>query len=1783
MANQFQESLLTAMDILVENRVDQMSTDKTITATIVTCTNILTNEYKVSYDGGMMYAYAQEGASYSENTSVYVLIPEGDFSKRKIIVGKANLAGDDENISFVSSALSNYNLIGQNVITDQNNKMPIGLSSYLKEDYQLLYKYGDQGNNSLVQVKVEEFATYMKEAEALLLEASFKTRLPKSHQTSKTGKYGLNFVLAFKNTDATADQYKTYLPKIEGEQNQLGEYSKNSKEALEDLWNDQFISFNDKKEKTKTIAERLDKYYKTYKDKIAETEKKVISAFSIHLTAIQQAKDLESVLSIIDELNKEESAEIKYLTYTLDSGKMTGNPFIYYNFSDQYSIFPIDVNNFLYIDSIMAFSQGFESQDDTVNAKLWGKDIFIDQLEVYGLKKITSVNGQYKLAIDTPQGTIFKTLEENRHLDILGRLTYQENVDLSDSTTYYWFIEDNRITTSSELYQMYGGAGWRWLKDKTNKYTLTVYDHENKAYENKYLCVAVYKEQLILKSEFIIYNEAAKRDILIESDLGLNFSFDRGVPTLTCLVNNKASGFESENVEGRPDEYFSFYWSKIDEYGNTFNFTKTYKQLEEEYNYAIAHSEETGYSGIAAIKNQMLAMAGVEFDKNILKYPVKGVDSKATFKCSVYTKDGEHLDSYFVGSAQITLQNSLAASPTDYYILITNGDQVFQYSESGVAPDNERYTDPLEILPLSCHFYDPAGLEVNPSTYSVTWKVPLEDSMIIVPSEGMEVNPSNNKKELYPLKEFPLKIAQSYDYQALNNQLTAIIDYNGQQYTQETSLLFVKVGDNGTNGTDVVCKISPIKEPKDSLLALELVGGKAQKWNNGQNLSEEILKIQAYNRNELLDLQQCSWTMSGGNVYSKHMSVSNSLSNTNAIVSWSDEENEKGKFSNQIIRGQTSFEGQDYYSFYPLPVINYLLMKRYDIKINKTETLKYIVYNADGRNPLYNKNQGVSIRVPKSQEKFFVWTVSGGVLDNASSSNILIMKTKNGRDINGGKEEPSVELKGTDLTGVYVVPSDVYDGAYSNNIVNVKIYTNKDTYDKRGLHEAEVTVPIHLMLNTFGLSSLNAWDGNHVEINEDENYILAPQIGAGEKDKNNRFTGVVMGTAQTYDAKEKNIGLLGFSEGKQSIFLNSRDGSAVFGLPENQASTENNYTEGRIKLVPGGVSEIGMWKIGSRLLYNIPDGTKPLTKPYTDKYAPDFKNIPSVEINGQKFKGYAIPHNASGILMSANPSYLSIKGKQLTTQDDVYFAMDAEGVGSDKKNGKSLLLPGDSLELQFDPNQSSLFGVLQHTKDEKGKQTRLLRVGIDYYGRFFTNALKDSAVGVAPGPIMAFGKSVDVSEPYYQGLSVETGEDVRYAETLIKFFKQSKGSATSTVYISGSDNQNNEYTRPLALYGKTVTMFAEGNGSSISESSSSKVSISRNTSYIGTSQDFLSLGDRGNNRLKSIRDFEINVEKMVLQTNNRDVEITNSKNFKGLFNGNYETTIKGDTTLHLERSLKIDKPTSMIINVGGKNAFSEIASDSNGFKLTYRPSLSSQNFLQLANSRVTLSSTGDLSLYGADGNSGIGLSGDRVHIRPVKNGTFMSLTPSEAYTTAEGASIGIGSGYGVDSSGRTTNGIKLGGNTVVTNVFSVNGVGKFYSNMSVAGTVYTNSIAPDGGNEVRIREDTSIAGDIWLDDLWDWVGIRIKKMEDRIGAAEGKILNHTHNVVVNASAPVSIPASTIASLVSYKMEYFNENGGYVPENEALRPGYSCGPKMHYQSYNGKANFSGTFPTTGPIF
>lgn len=1327
MAN-LQDVVLEAVDTIVSNRIEQIATDKTVTATVAGCTNSLTGEYLVSYNGGKLKAYAQEGNTYTQGQSVYVLIPEGDFTKKKNIVGVAQAAEDDNNISFVSSAISNYNLIGRNCLSDKNKITPAGLRSYKKEDYKVLYKKDEDVSGSkpkFLSIDIQELENNIKQAEAVLIEASFRTSLPREHKLTKTGEYGITFILAFKDGDATDDKGQ---------------------------------------------------------------------------------------------------ALVKKLSYTIDSNSMTGSPLQYQSYFDQYQIFPVDVENFLYIDQIIFYCKDFVEATDQIQSQDrpigWGDDIFIKDVEFYGLRKISAANGDYQMHLSMPKGSTLRDLTENSSLSVVSTLRHK-NEDLSGDAMFYWFKEDERVTASSKDYKMYGGAGWSYLEAKGNKYSFVTTGAENRAYENKYMCVCVYKEQMVLKDYFTLYNEAAKRDIEIISSLGVRFSFDRGEPILTCLLDGKSSSFEAGKANGHPDNFFRFVWFKVDDYGQTLSFIETVDELKKRYEDGI--KQGIGYNNLSALKNQMNALEGVSWDKNTLTYPVKGIDSKATFKCAVYLRDREPSKDesvedieYNIGIATLTLKNATTADPTDYYITIENGDQVFQYSESGVSPDDDRYEDPLEVKPLTCHFFDPAGLEVNKNTYDIKWRVPLTDSMITIPKEGMVLNQSNQKIEYCTSQIYPMAIAANFDYSAVSNQIEAIVTYQGVTYSQMTDFLFTKVGENGTNGTDIVAKISPTsKSLKNKMLALIIDKNNKVVWNTGQAISQQVLQFQLYQRNEKInDDSTVSWSMGYGQ--SKYMSCNN------GVVSWNTTDATKRKFMNQIVKAQTTYTVGDssykYYAFYGIPVI-----KKYadnDIQIDKTSLLKSITYNADGRNPLYNKNQGVTLIGSGIEDLFIEWIAEGGEPsktgqtydENPLSACFKIIIEKNTSD----GVQKTVRTKG--LSQIYILPNDVYDGEYGNNLVHCKVYTSADAANP----VVELYIPIYMSLNTYGLKSLNDWDGTHLEINEDENYILAPQIGAGEKNKNNQFTGVVMGTSKTYDSDKSQIGLMGFSEGKQSILLDAKDGSATFGLPEQQASQNNHFEEGRIKLVPGGESYIGAWRIGSRALYNIAnaevdkDGNfteAKVDRPYTDYPVKDSQ--------------FSIPSDKQGLILGANPAYISVKGKPLTKQNS---NIDFDGANA-------ALAEGDSLEIEIDPRKDSTFSIYRHYKKDD-KWHRYPLVGINQYGQFYTNAIQDQESSMGIGKIGAFGKRAFDAK--------YIGAQFGWSDTnLFKFFVDgtvgNSEKATTDLYLSTGTNIHNEYPRGFNVYGKHVSLYAPDLGKESVDSSTHRLHIDSEQAIIGHENSYLRL------------------------------------------------------------------------------------------------------------------------------------------------------------------------------------------------------------------------------------------------------------------------------------------------------------------------------------------------------
>lgn len=89
--------------------------------------------------------------------------------------------------------------------------------------------------------------------------------------------------------------------------------------------------------------------------------------------------------------------------------------------------------------------------------------------------------------------------------------------------------------------------------------------------------------------------------------------------------------------------------------------------------------------------------------------------------------------------------------------------------------------------------------------------------------------------------------------------------------------------------------------------------------------------------------------------------------------------------------------------------------------------------------------------------------------------------------------------------------------------------------------------PIYIGQNRFGSSTLNNWNGD-LTIDEENGIILSAMMGAGVKNDDNSFSGVLMGDVETRAAAGDKIGLYGYDHGAQSFGFKV-DGTAFLGAP----------------------------------------------------------------------------------------------------------------------------------------------------------------------------------------------------------------------------------------------------------------------------------------------------------------------------------------------------------------------------------------------------------------------------------------------------------------------------------------------------------------------------------------------------------------------------------------------------------------------------------------------------------
>lgn len=507
----------------------------------------------------------------------------------------------------------------------------------------------------------------------------------------------------------------------------------------------------------------------------------------------------------------------------------------------------------------------------------------------------------------------------------------------------------------------------------------------------------------------------------------------------------------------------------------------------------------------------------------------------------------------------------------------TGGDYPIYNSTTGQLLSRLEETKDREFRAV---FNDKNGNSYFNGNEILIWKIPISNSMILMNESfygSMEVMLPNN--EIFTKYENTISYESGYIYikrEAINNtggpvntyQKYRIAPYynkgrttntiwcyvikNNEIYHTAATLTFNQHGTCGTDytftlglGPKIIDETPPKENPQDDdpPQVWTVVGPSDTALTIGDTYNDqptyhEILFDLYNSKNEKIDL-----TMQ---------------QKTGIINSW------VNKLDAGYYSGKTNADNLEFISGYGENQ-GRVIVRAKDTDINN---LKYIVLQAFVSNEVEDDDLGViefyQYLPLHIREKNSDWELNGSdyiVYDDKGANPTcyndkfeLISKTPGVNKITNGFEivyddpygpldySPKTYYPHIDKTGK-LQPTPLYIGSISKNVALIGIKAFGD--DLRIVY----TCPIVIIENKYQIPAVNKWNGE-LQIDTQGNKILASMVGAGHKDNNNTFSGVLMGDVEYENAYTGEIepatGLFGYDKSEQTFGFNT-NGQAFIG------------------------------------------------------------------------------------------------------------------------------------------------------------------------------------------------------------------------------------------------------------------------------------------------------------------------------------------------------------------------------------------------------------------------------------------------------------------------------------------------------------------------------------------------------------------------------------------------------------------------------------------------------------
>ena len=808
---------------------------------------------------------------------------------------------------------------------------------------------------------------------------------------------------------------------------------------------------------------------------------------------------------IFTEKNIENQNEPLRKLVSLTNFDMIGHPYCSLDWGFQSIEFEINPERFIEIEEIKFFLQGFKEDKDKEEIP----DIYIKDFFLAGLahQDSTALNTYY-LDIIAPANRVFTegkdTLEMTADLSFRG-----ETVVSTPPVKYYWFRENAAVKVESvpidqkPLYHIYAGEGWECL----NPYTFVTEEVEVNGVKETKITGGNWESLTTYSITSQNLKNVRYRCIAYFKDK------IAGVKDIEITNNNPKYDLELISSDGN----FNFY----DNLGSKKLTLKLNKVAEENKNFEVewgALDSSKLYSAIETIK--------VEDNQSSLTIYGRDINIEKRYFATLFEIEEEKKE--LIGTVSVNVTNEILSKESTYSVRIRNGEQVFIYDEGGYAPNHISKTNPQVIIPLEFSLFDQDGKEIEIGEgfeIGVQWRLPQDGTLLT--DTG-----SDNTALTYSFG-----IASLYSKDKTNNTIILEVLYKDKIYKDYTNFTFLKDGNSGTNGTGAFGKISFATDLNGEYpLLLQTSNNEFILNGNNINTNNSQLAVSIWNNGietPSEKIKKITWRLNTvGEDETKHQSYY--TVDTGAVVlkgndfTYLDNANiEKDHYIFSIVQAEVEYEDTASTRrklFTEMPIcLARSYQEGYSIRMKKGSGFNEVLYLNDGTSPQYASNpfevevlyNGTIFSDPKLSYK---WRADG------IKKNLIKLTNKN-----------------SNIESHLVDSLTRYDGLSLDLGITVIAYLDTQPI-------ATLFFPINFLINKYGYAALNDWDGHSIQIKEKGGYILTPQVGAGSKDEDNGFTGVLMGEVKTSPKTES--GLFGYSKGQRTFFLDAESGRAEFGQSE---------------------------------------------------------------------------------------------------------------------------------------------------------------------------------------------------------------------------------------------------------------------------------------------------------------------------------------------------------------------------------------------------------------------------------------------------------------------------------------------------------------------------------------------------------------------------------------------------------------------------------------------------------